>query len=30
LTVNVMTGGIALLSTINTSVKYTVGEGCQP
>lgn len=30
LTVNVMTGGIALLSTILTSVKYTVGEGCQP
>ena len=30
LSVNVMTGGIALLSTIGTSVRYTVGEGCQP
>lgn len=30
LTVNVNTGGIALLSTVLTTVKYTVGEGCNP
>lgn len=30
LSVNVMSGGISLLSTINTTVRYTVGEGCQP
>lgn len=30
LTVNVMTGGIALLSTVGTTVRYSVGEGCQP
>lgn len=29
-TVNVMSGGVALLSTVGTTVRYTVGEGCQP